>query len=148
MLIKIKRRIRQGGKIIAKGELADGYGTWYVREIKRPLGGILQCLGLGAVRCNRRTFVKFEIPPGASSTARLAALFQSQPKSDHQLEAENVPKESRFHKRFRHPLAEFGTRLAVYPIRQLAIWILPRLALIRASARTILGKPSKSVERK
>lgn len=81
MLNKSRRKIRQGGKskgkIVAQGELADGWGTWYVREITASQSENEQCSGQGVRRCSQPTFVKVETPFGEPSKDYLAVLLRS-----------------------------------------------------------------------
>src|SRR6266542_2317610 len=114
------------GKIIANGELADGYGTWYVREITASQAENEQRSGQDAKQCGQQPSVRVETRFGASSKDALALLLQSQCEGGH------LPVGEHGHelRLCRTPCHRWGivagTRLFARLAARLSTWFLPK----------------------
>src|SRR2546430_6272249 len=119
-------------KLIAKGELADGWGSWYVREIKASQAENEQCSDQGVRRCSQPTFVKVETASGGLSNDSLAVLLRSGCPEDRPLAFESAPKFLRIQKLCRRLMISVGIRFVACRVLRLSTWILPNKVLALA----------------
>jgi hypothetical protein len=127
-------------KIIAKGELADGYGTWYVREITASQAGNEQRSDQDAKQCGQQPSVRVETRFGVSSKHAVALLLQSQCEGDHLPVGENAHEVHLFQRLYRRLGIVGHIRLFARPDPPLSTWILPKRVLALARRYLPLGR--------
>jgi hypothetical protein len=128
----LNRERKNEGKIIAKGELADGWGSWYVREITASQAETEQRSGQDAKQGSLRPSVRVQTRFGASSKDALALLLQSQCGCDHPHVGEHAHELRLFQRLYRRLGIVTRTRLFARSTDWLSTWILPKRVLAQA----------------
>jgi hypothetical protein len=128
----LKSKKENDGKIIAIGELADGWGSWHVREITASQAENEQRFGQDAKQCGQHPSVRVETRFGASSKDALALLLQSQFEDDHLHGGEHAHELYLCRKLCRRLGIAVRTGLFARLAARLSTWILPKKVLALA----------------